>query len=134
MVLSRLDARVEMRLWLMGLASTLCLILFLFGSAASALYGQTTQGAVLGSITDPAGAVVPDFAIEVTSLGTGFNRKTATDSTGFYLIDHLEPGTYSVTATAHGFKTTVRPSVTLVTNAQVRVDLRLEVAQTNEQI
>jgi hypothetical protein len=118
----------------MELAAAVFLIMLLFVPAASLLYGQTTQGAILGSITDPAGAMVPDVEVEVTSLLTGFNRKAATDSTGFYLVDHLEPGTYSVTATAHGFKKTIRPSVTLATNAQVRVDLRLEVAQTNEQV
>jgi hypothetical protein len=98
------------------------------------LFGQTTQGAILGNITDPTGSVVPSVAIEVKNQDTGFTRNTRTDTQGFYLVDHLEPGRYSVEASAAGFKKILRLGTTLATNQQARVDLALEVAQTNELI
>lgn len=108
-------------------------LLFLFLSSGPA-FSQTTQGALLGNVSDPSGAAVPNVAIEVKNQNTGFTRDTRTDAQGFYLISNLEPGTYSVAASFQGFKKILRLGITLVTNAQVRVDLGLEVAEANQQV
>ena len=67
------------------------------------------------------------------SQETGFTRNTETTQ-GFYLVDHLEPGTYTWQPAPPASKKILRLGVTVVTNPQVRVDLTLEIAQANEQV
>ena len=97
-------------------------------------WGQSTQGSILGDITDPTGAVVPGAQVEARNESTNFTRNTVTNERGFYLIDRLEPGLYSLTIEIPGFKKIVRTGLQLVTNAQVRVNFQLEVAQSSEQV
>lgn len=134
MIRFSLDASQLSRLWTTCLTSTLCVALLLFLAKPPLSHGQTTQGSILGNALDPAGAVVPKVEVEVTSEETGFKRQAITDSAGFYLVNHLEPGTYSVAATMAGFQKIIRRGVTVVTNAQVRVDLTLQIAQTSDQV
>src|SRR5205085_5960283 len=55
-------------------------ILFLI--AAAALYGQSAaiNGQIEGTITDPAGAVVPNAKVEATNDDTGYKRSGTTDN------------------------------------------------------
>ena len=55
--------------------------------------GQTpSTGALVGRITDPSGAVVPDATVTVTSTATGTTRSAKSGSTGVYNIPLLAPG------------------------------------------
>src|SRR5439155_19793351 len=71
-------------------------LLYLQGSVE--LQGQTTQGNILGTITDESGAFVVGAEVTVNSLDTGFKRETLSNKDGFYDVAHLEPGNYQVSA------------------------------------
>jgi Carboxypeptidase regulatory-like domain/TonB-dependent Receptor Plug Domain/TonB dependent receptor len=60
--------------------------------------------AVAGTVSDSTGAVVASATVTITNEGTGAARTTQTDSSGFYAVESLDPGTYTVTVTAPGFK------------------------------
>jgi hypothetical protein len=47
-----------------------------------------TSGTIQGSITDPAGAIVPGATITITNTGTHAFRTFTTDSRGFYVSGH----------------------------------------------
>ena len=86
------------------------------------LHAQQTTGDILGAVTDPTGATVPGTTVSVENLGTHEKRIVSTSSTGEYVVNLLPPGSYSVTATASGFKTFFVPSLALAAGDRARVD------------
>src|SRR3954462_405954 len=77
-----------------------------------ALHAQTNNATIVGDVTDPNGGVIVGASITVTNTATGVNRDLKTSDTGTYRAYPLNPGTYSVTASASGFKKQVQPNVT----------------------
>ena len=53
------------------------LVVFVLLSTAM-LVGQTFRGTVLGTVTDPSGAVVAGATVKVRNVATGLERTTAT--------------------------------------------------------
>ena len=76
--------------------------------AISPLFAQTTisTGSIVGTLTDPSGAVVSGAKVTITNKGTGQVITTTTTSTGNYASGALIPGDYTVRVEAAGFKTT----------------------------
>src|SRR5215831_14434804 len=83
-----------------------------------------TSATVLGTVTDAAGAVVPNASIQVKNTGTGQVQQAPTDGQGRYAIAELPVGNYDATATANGFQTTIRRNITLTVGAQAVVDFQ----------
>jgi protocatechuate 3,4-dioxygenase beta subunit len=73
--------------------------------------GQESRAILSGNVTDPQGAFVPEASVEVQNLETNVSTKTATNDRGLYTIPPLNPGTYSITVSASGFKTVIRRTV-----------------------
>jgi hypothetical protein len=62
--------------------------------SASAGFGQTVLAAVTGTITDPAGAVVPNAPISLKNTETGQVYAAASSDTGNYTVTQLPIGAY----------------------------------------
>src|SRR5437764_4862187 len=69
------------------------LLYFLFNTTT--LRADVT-GTILGTIADPSGAAVPGAKVTLSNAGTGFNRQTTTDSTGFYAFLSVPVGEHYV--------------------------------------
>jgi hypothetical protein len=95
---------------------------------------QTTTGSIVGSVTDNSGAVVPGAAIVVLNTDTGSTNKTATDSSGNYVVTPLPVGHYSVTVEAKGFKKSVSGGITLNMQDRIGVNVVLELGQLTETV
>jgi len=93
-----------------------------------------TSASVLGTVTDSAGAVVPNASVQVKNAGTGQVQQVSTDAQGRYTIAELPIGTYEAQASAQGFQTTVRPGITLTVGAQAVVDFSLSVGQSQQTV
>jgi len=103
-------------------------------AAVSAL-GQSTLSSIVGRVTDPSGAVVQSAKITILQTSTGIQRSMSADASGDFLAANLNPGTYSITAEAAGFKKLLRDDVAVLARQSVRVDLQLEVAgSTGQQV
>jgi hypothetical protein len=100
------------------------LSLVIIGCAAF-LSAQTYQGRILGTVTDATGAVVPAAQVSITNTATDITRTLVTNKDGAYIAPDLDPGTYSVTAEAPGFKKTESRSVILEVSRDVQVNLQL---------
>lgn len=98
------------------------------------LVAQETRGKIHGRVVDPSSAPVAGAAITVTNSDTGVTLKMTTNETGYYEANLLLPGQYQVAAEAQGFKRSERKGLTLVLNAQLAIDLRLELGAVNETI
>ncbi|PYU65331.1 MAG: hypothetical protein DMG49_24530, partial [Acidobacteria bacterium] len=70
---------------------------------ADCVPAQTGLTSLRGTVTDPAGAVVPGAQAELKNNATGFHSTTKTDSNGAYEFPQISPGRYTITATMTGF-------------------------------
>ena len=95
-------------------------------SLTAGVWGQTSQGRILGTVTDKSGAVVPGATVVVRNTATDVARTLSTSSSGEFLAPSLDPGSYLVTATAPGFKRSERSGIKLEVAKDVRVDIQLE--------
>jgi len=109
------------------------ILLCLMVSLAS-LDAQTTSGAIVGTVTDPSGAVIGGASITVTNVETGISVKATTDSSGEYVVTPLSVGRYSVTVEATGFKRSIRTDITLNVQDRLRVDAKLEVGAVTDTV
>src|SRR5438477_1611408 len=96
-------------------------------SAAGNTFAQTGNGQVGGVVQDPTKALIPGVSVTLTNAETGVMTSQVTNETGAYNFASVPPGTYRVTASLPGFKTSITNGVVVGTAAQVRLDLALEV-------
>jgi hypothetical protein len=76
--------------------------LFAVLTMATVIGAQTSDGTLVGAVTDQTGAVVPNVDVKVESAQFGQVHEATTDSVGTYRIEGLQPGIYSVTFTSTG--------------------------------
>ncbi len=110
------------------------LALSLFAGFHARAYGQILYGSIVGTVTDPSGAVVPNSAITVTDVGTQQTRSDTTDGSGRYSVGNLAPGTYTVKAVTSGFRELDQSNITVTPNVVTRVDLQLQVGEASEKV
>ena len=94
---------------------------------AAGIYAQTSRGTVTGLVTDQTASVVPNAMVELKSGTTGTSRSSQTNSAGLYRFDAVDPGDYSVTVTASGFKAAKTNSFAVAGAQVASVDVKLEV-------
>src|SRR5438309_6380353 len=97
--------------------------------AAGMLAAQTFRGTILGTVTDPSGAVLSGAKVTVRNLATGLERTTLTSADGSYAVPELPIGTYTVTVTQSGFQTSVISGVVVDVASERRVDSQLKTGQ-----
>src|SRR3954464_186259 len=101
--------------------------------AAIPAAAQLTTADILGTVTDAAGAVVPNAKVTVVNLATSVSRTLKTSGSGEYVFNLLPSGQYSVTVEAPSFKRSVT-NVTLVSGDRARVDAALQIGETNQTV
>jgi hypothetical protein len=107
---------------------------FCLSFLALAAFAQTDRGTITGTVSDPAGAVVPNAPIEAKNVATDAVYPTATSATGNYTIAQLPAGTYDLTVTVAGFKKYVRTGIIVEVAGTDRVDVALEVGAPSESV
>src|SRR5580692_8570129 len=102
------------------------LVLFLVRILAIA-QGETTS-AIVGSVTDPAGAAVASAIVTVTNVENGLKRSVKTDDSGRFSFPQLKPGTYAVKAEADRFETQQNNRVLAGLGQKQTADFKLNIA------
>ena len=92
-----------------------------------ALGQSLTTGDITGIITDPSGAVLPNAPVTLTNTQTGVTRTLKTNASGSYRFSLLDPGTYTVSSSLQGFKST-KQAVTVSVGQASTVNLQLALA------
>ena len=80
-----------------------CIFLISVTLMSVMVFGQTFRGKILGTVTDPSGAVVAGATVKVHNAGTGLLRTTTTSADGSYAVPELPVGIYTVTISRAGF-------------------------------
>src|SRR4029077_2907149 len=94
---------------------------FLMLLISASLLAQTFRGTILGTVTDPQGAVISAAKVTVRNVNTGLERTTQTNADGSYAIPELPIGTYNVTVTQSGFQTSAITGIAIDVAAEKRV-------------
>ncbi len=115
-------------------ASRVAVISILLVFAGLPCVAQTYQGRILGSVTDPTGAVVSGAKVTIRNAATGVQRTLTTNQTGEYVATDLDPGTYAVSVQAAGFRTAEANSVVLQVSRDARVNLTLQPGSVDQTI
>src|SRR5580692_7169511 len=84
-------------------------ILFLTGLFASTqLSAQFDSAQINGTVRDSSAALIPNATVQIQNRDTGLVRETVTNSTGIYILSHIPPGVYTITASSRGFSSAAR--------------------------
>ncbi|HXJ40659.1 MAG TPA: carboxypeptidase-like regulatory domain-containing protein, partial [Bryobacteraceae bacterium] len=96
--------------------------------------GQSSGGAIRGTITDPSGAVIQGAAVTIVEHGTGETRRLQTNSAGLYDAPNLPIGTYQLTAMAIGFSTAARTGIEVRVGSERVIDLALTIGPAGQTV
>lgn len=108
--------------------------LFAVGSFAAIANAQALYGSVVGSVSDPQGAVLPGVSVTITNTGTGLKLETTTDDTGSYVFRNLLPGTYDVAYSLKGFKALQQSGLIVTAGNPKRADASLQIGGASESV
>jgi hypothetical protein len=92
-------------------------------------------GKIIGTVTDPTGAVVPRATVTLRNPSTGLVRQIETDTTGSYEFLAVPIGdSYIVEIDARGFRKAVQERITLLVNQVYRADAHLQLGTATQTV
>jgi hypothetical protein len=109
--------------------SLACLCLFAFAN----LNAQVTTADIVGTITDPSGAVVPNGTATASNVATGQTQTAHAANDGGFTFTLLQVGTYKITVQAQGFKS-YATQVTLAAGDRARINAQLSLGQAEQTV
>jgi len=92
------------------------------------------RGNIVGRVTDPTGAVIPDAEVRAINVATGVAASTRTNQAGNFILPYLLPATYTVTVELTGFRRFVREGVQVRVNDTVELNPQLQVGDIAESV
>jgi hypothetical protein len=107
----------------------LCLMLLIGFDCAVA-----QEATIVGTVTDPSGAIVPNVSVTLINNDTGQSRSIKTNTSGEYVLPDLHIGHYTAKAEAQGFNVAERTGLVLNVGDRLRVDFAMKVGSAQEQV
>jgi hypothetical protein len=98
------------------------------------VHAQEFRATLTGTVSDPSGAVIPNATVEAVNNSTQQKYTAKTTGSGAYYIPYILPGTYTVRATAPGFKTAEQNDVTLEASRSFNLNFKLEVGMATQTV
>lgn len=108
-------------------------MLLILSTVPTPSYAQATisSGSIVGTVSDPSGAVINSAALTITNLATGHGIEIATNSAGSFTSGSLVPGNYKVLISAKGFAS-AETTVTVQVGNTSTVNIGLHVGNEKE--
>ncbi len=113
--------------------TALALLLLLSGLSLTAM-AQTVTGTLSGTVTDSAGAVVPDIEVTAKNNESGFVRTTKTNGEGYFTMPFLPLGSYNVMVEAKGFKKITKTDLLIELNKTTVSNFKLEISAVGDAV
>jgi hypothetical protein len=116
---------------LFGLALALVILSLIFSNVGM---GQTGTTSLRGIVLDKSGAVVAGATVKLAEPSLGVQRATVSNSSGEYEFLSLQPGGYSLSVEAAGFRRQDQKNIQLLVNNPATVNVTLQVGSTTETV
>src|SRR5690348_15777186 len=107
------------------------MLFVLVGIFATPVFAQ--DAAIVGTVTDPTGAAVPNATVTITKTDTGQSHRFTSNNDGQYVAPALPIGSYTVEVESGGFKQ-LSKSIVLNVNDRARLDFQLEIGAAQERV
>jgi hypothetical protein len=108
-------------------------VLFLAVVALS-FTAKAQDATIVGTITDPSGAAVPNVKVSATSIETGLVSTGVTSDSGTYVLPELRIGHYDIKAEASGFKVAEQKGLVLQVGDRTRIDFQMQLGGAQETV
>jgi hypothetical protein len=102
--------------------------------ATSAWAQLASQTALVGTVTDSGGLVVPGAKVVAVNLGTQDTYEATTNASGFYNIQFVRTGRYEISVEAQGFQAYKKTGIEVPSNQTVRANAVLQVGGVTETV
>jgi outer membrane receptor protein involved in Fe transport len=109
------------------------LFILLLLSALSVL-GQSPNGNINGLVLDPTNRLIVGADVIAVNDVTGVQYTTQTNDAGVYVLPNLPPGPYRLQVSKVGFKTIIKPDITLSVQDALSINFTLPVGATMETV
>ena len=113
--------------------SLVCALLFAIGWSIPAS-SDNLYASIRGSITDPAGAVMPGVKVSATNVATGITYTVTSNNDGAYAFLQLPVGGYTVRVEMTGFKTFETSGIKLDLNQVYSLNVKMEVGTVSQSL
>jgi hypothetical protein len=115
----------------MRLANRAC-PLFWIALISIPLCAQSPNGLINGLVSDPSQAAIPGAEIVAVNDVTGLQYTTKTNDEGIYVLGNLPPGPYRLQVSKVGFKTMIKPDITLNVAGALSINFALPIGALHE--
>src|SRR5262249_38610049 len=110
-------------------------LLLLLTLGAVAVFAQAgSSGTIVGTVTDPGGAVVTNATVTITDKDTNDTNKVTTNSAGQFTVPSMKPGRYEIRISKQGFQTAVMKDQTVEIGKQLTANVTLKVGVVTEEV
>ncbi len=97
-------------------------------------FAQKDTAALVGTVLDSSGASVPGAAITAINVDTNYTYRAESNAAGEWTISPVRIGTYKVSISLKGFKTSEVGPMTLDVQQRQRVDVTLQPGEVKETV
>ena len=101
---------------------------------ASECLCQVQAGRIVGTVTDPNQAVIPNARVAITNTATNEVQILSTNTVGEFVLTPVNPGIYRVEISARGFGTAEMKDVEVIVGQSARADVALQIGETSTKI
>ena len=100
---------------------------------ANPAFSRLITADIVGTVSDPAGAIIVGSVVTAENLGTHERRSTPTNGSGEFVFNLLQPGQYTAAVESQGFKTTT-VNRTRIAGDRAGADTRLQVGEATQTV
>lgn len=101
---------------------------------ATSLAAQTPTATINGRVVDQTKASIAGARVEAINVATNAVRTATTNEEGLFSVVNLQPGVYRVEISKPGFRTIVKPDVTLHVQDAIALNFSMSVGAASESI
>jgi hypothetical protein len=95
---------------------------------------QSPNGTINGLVLDPSGRVIVGADIVIVNDATGVQYSGKTNNEGIYVVTNLPPGPYRLQVSKVGFKTLIKPEITLSVQDALAINFTLPIGAVSETV
>lgn len=113
----------------------LIILLTAFGAYGPiTIQAQTANASLSGHVSDSTGALVAGATVALTEADTHVRHTTTSNSAGLYTFPSVKPGTYSMSVSRSGFRTTTVTGLVLNVQDNLSRDIVLQVGSSSQTV